>query len=83
MSAIALEHIGQNLQGEHHGCDCIDVHREADILDSLVVKRIVTANNTCAVDEDVHTATLLFHTLVGSDDRIAICHIHGIGKDRA
>ena len=83
MSAIALEHIGQYLQGEHHGCDSIDVHREADILDSLVVKRIVTANDACAVDEDVHIATFFFHTLVSSNDRIAICHIHGIGKDRA
>ena len=83
MTAIALEHIGQYLQGEHHGCDSIDVHREADILDRLVVKRIVTANKTCTVDEYVHIATLLFYTLVCSNDRIAICDVHGIGKDRA
>ena len=83
MSTIALEHIGQYLQSEHHGCDSIDVHCEADILDSLVVKRVVSTHDARTVDEDVHIATLLFYTLVCSNDRIAICHIHGIGKDRS
>lgn len=79
MPAVVGKHIGQGLQGKHHGRDGVDLHGEADVLNGLAVEGAVAAYNACAVDENIHTAAVALDLLVGGNDGIAVGDIDPIG----
>jgi hypothetical protein len=76
MTAVATEHIGENLFGDNHRSNGVDIKSEADVLLGLLVKRFVATDNSCAVNEDIYATAILFDLLVGLGYELAISDVH-------
>ena len=83
MAVIALKHLTQHLQRHNHRRLGVDVHRALDVCHILQLEGLVSRNDTCAVNQNIHIAALLLHLLVRSLNRRHVGYIYAVALNLA
>jgi hypothetical protein len=81
MSFVALNHSRQRLQSNVHGRNSVDVYCALYVSCSLLVESLVTCDNTRAVDDDIHVATLLTCLFKALDHSLGVRNVHLVTLD--
>ena len=76
MTAVAGNHIWQDLLRNDHRRNGVYLKSEADVLHGLLVESLVATHDACAVDEDVDSTHFLLDLLVGLGNELAVSDVH-------
>ena len=76
MTAVAGNHIWQDLLRNDHRCNGVYLKSEADVLHGLLVESLVATHDACAVDEDVNGPHFLLDLLVSLGYKVAVGDVH-------